>query len=325
MKKRILFTSKEARDLFFQKVLESQGLIKFRELREYFNIPKSLLEFYRTGRLTLPQDLYDSLTKKFNKPDKQFFLHKIEILDSNWGSVKAGKATYSKHKEIFDAGRKKAIKAIQKKVDKFDINMPLTGELAHFIGLFIGDGFTNKYYTHYIVQFVGDSRYEKEFYKKISKYSQRAFKVSSITKDSNFGNWFRFNLYSKNLFKMITQRFKISAGRKSRNVLIPDEILNSNPEIVKSCLRGLYDAEGCVFFDKREFYKKPYPRVELHMCNLAILQQVSDILNQFKIPNVVGKSEKNFRVTVWGPENVKKFVNAIGFSNPKQLDKLKNL
>ncbi|MEK6936618.1 MAG: LAGLIDADG family homing endonuclease [Nanoarchaeota archaeon] len=325
MNKRIIFDSNEFRNLFFEKVLESFNIKKWGEVRKLFSIPKSTFEFYRNGRLTIPENLYELLIKNFDEKDKLFFSKKIKFLDSCWGNVKGGKITYSKYKEIFDKGRKKAILSRKKKAEnKFNVHMPLNCELSYFIGLFIGDGFTNKYKRTYITEFTGDKRTEKLFYLNyITNTVQNLFNLTPRILIVPNENTIRFILYSKALFKMITQRFKIHAGRKSLTVLIPDEILNSNSEIIKACVRGIYDAEGCVFFDKRKVYKKPYVRIELHMNNLAILNQVHKLLKGFQIKSTLGIIKNNLRVTIYTKEEVKKFIKEIGFFNPKQLEKLK--
>lgn len=322
MEKRIQFKSNEFRNLFFKKVLESLNLSNWSKLRDRFNLSKSTFEFYKNGRFTLPEKLYTELSKKFEKKDKFFFMNKINFLNSNWGSIMGGKITYSLHKNIFDNGRKLAIKTIQDRVNKFDINLTLTKKLAYFIGLFIGDGFTNKYQRYYLIQFTGDKRTEESYYTGlISRYSKQLFNLVPMIRGEKNSNGLRFNLYSVQLFNLITQRFKISAGRKSRSVLIPEEILNSEPEIIKSCLRGIYDAEGCVFFDKRNSYKKPYPRIDLHMLNPPIIKQIFKLLNEFSIPC---STNKDFtRILIYGDDALKKFIKEIGFSNPKHLKRLK--
>ncbi len=325
MGRRVIFNSKEVRDLFFSKIMNSFGLTKTITLRLKFDIPKSTLELYRNGNLTLPEELYLGLSARLQKSDLEFFRDHVDYLDSNWGRIKAGKITYSKHRNIFDEGRKKAIEVIRARVHKFDINIPLTSELAYFIGLFIGDGFTNKYGSYYIIQFTGDKK-EEQFYRTlITNYCTNLFNITPKIKDDRVSNAIRVNLYSKDLFDLITKRFKISAGRKSRTVLIPKEILNAEPKILKMCIRGIYDAEGCVFFDKRESYNKPYPRIELHMCNLKLLRQIFNILNELGIKSTLGMSENNLRVTIYGESEVKKFIREIGFFNPKQLEKLRAL
>ncbi|MCX6742378.1 MAG: hypothetical protein NTX24_04385 [Candidatus Pacearchaeota archaeon] len=262
------------------------------------------------------------MSTKLNKKDREFLSKNISYLSDNWGRIKAGKITYSRYKHIFEEGRKKAIESIHKRSCKFDINLPLNKELAYFIGLFIGDGFTNKYQRYYLTQFTGDKK-EKQFYETlISDYCKKLFNVAPKIRYDRSCNAIRVNLYSVDIFNLITKRFQISAGRKSRTVLIPKEILDSDSTIIKSCIRGLYDAEGCVFFDKRKSYAAPYPRIDLHMNNLELLKQVYNILNKFEIKCTLGTIEENLRVTIYGEEQVKKFVKEIGFFNPKHLERL---
>ena len=156
MKRRVSFNSEEIRNLFFQECLKSLSLKKWKNLRDLFNVPKSVLEFYRNGKLTLPEELYEKLSKKLQEKDRSFFNKDIRYMGANWGQTKGGMATYLKHKEIFDNGRKKAIGVIRLRTHKFDINLSLSLELAYFIGLFIGDGFTNKHGGYHIIQFTGD-------------------------------------------------------------------------------------------------------------------------------------------------------------------------
>jgi hypothetical protein len=283
-----------------------------------------MFESYKSGKVTLPKELYVRLIKEFKLQDQTFFNQKIYFLDSNWGRVKGGKNNYLSNRLNFDLGRKKAINfVVRRSEERFDVNMPLNYKLAYFIGLFIGDGFTNKYNSSFMVQFTGDKK-EEEFYRGLfSDYSKKLFNISPRIKDDRVANAIRVNLYSKNLFKMITNRFKISSGRKSHTVLIPDEILNANESVLFSCVKGIYDAEGCLFFDRRKGYKKPYPRIDLHMCNLGILKQVHEILKVAGISSTLGTYEKNLRVTIYGEENIKKFIKKIGFNNPKQIKKLK--
>lgn len=324
MGRRVIFNSKELRDMFFQRVISSLGLAKIKDLRLGFNIPKSTLELYLNGNLTLPEELYIKLSANLQKSDLRFFRKKAEFLDSDWGRVKAGKITYAKYTPIFDEGRKKAIHVSQANAKKFDIKMSLSEELAYFLGLFIGDGFTNKYQRYYLIQFTGDKRTEKSYYENlISKYSKQLFNLIPIIREEKNGNGLRFNLYSKQLFNLITKRFKISAGRKSRTVLIPREILKARPRIIKACLRGLYDAEGCVFFDKRNSYKEPYPRIDLHMLNPRLIKQIFKLLNEFSIPCSTNKDST--RILIYGNDAVKKFLKEIGFQNSKHLEKLKLL
>ncbi|MBI2630292.1 hypothetical protein HYW76_04255 [Candidatus Pacearchaeota archaeon] len=325
MESRILFNSKNIRDVFFEKSIKSLNFKRWIQLANFLEITRNTLGNYRKGKLTLPGNLYLRLSAKLYEKDKNIFAKNLSYLQDNWGRIKAGKITYYKYKEIFDEGRKKAINSVRKRCKKFNINLPINKEISYFIGLFIGDGFTNKYNRYYLIQFTGDKS-EKSFYKTlISEYCKRNFNITPIIKNDRISKAIRVNVYSLDLFNLITNRFKIPAGRKSRTVLIPEEILKSEKEILKYCIRGIYDAEGCVFFDRRKFYLHPYPRVELHMNNVGLINQVYNILKDLKIKCNLGITKDGRRITIYGEDQVKKFMKEIGFSNPKHIKKLKYL
>lgn len=324
MNKRIYFKSGKVRKLFFEKLLEFNRLDQWKDFIELFFIPRKTLDSYKSGRLTIPENFYKKIIFDFDNEAILFFEKNILFYDSNWGRVKGGQSTYLKHKDIFDKGRKKGIKAMHNKPPLFDINMILNKELSYFIGLFIGDGFTNKYGGQYLIQFTGDKRKEKDFYEReISKISTDLFKVYSRIKEHKIENSLRFNIYSKDLFKLITERFKIKAGRKSREVLIPNEILNSSEEILFSCIAGIYDAEGCFYFDKRKTYKKFYPAIALHMNNPGLIKQISDIFNKNNIKHSFTSSYST--LYIYGKNNVKIFLSRIKLLNPKYKENIELL
>lgn len=322
--KRIYFESKKIRKTFFEKVLEFNYIDKWNDFIIKFDVPRKTLDSYKNGRLTLPYDLYKKITMNFNKDLILFFEKNILYRDSNWGKIKGGISTYLKHKEIFQNGRKMAHAKLKNRIANFDINQILTQKLSYFIGLFIGDGFTNKYGRYYLIQFTGDKRKEKTYYLEIiAKFSNELFNLNPKIKEENKTNALRVNFYSIDLFKLITERFKIKAGRKSRDVLIPEEILDSNNKILLSCIAGIYDAEGCFYYDKREYYKTPYPAIALHMNNPLLIKQISEIFLKNNLPHSYTKNYST--LYIYGKNNVKSFLSKIKLLNPKYKPKIELL
>lgn len=318
---RVLFNSNLTRESFFGNILNSDNFGSWVECYKFFNVPRSVFDKYRNGKLSLPAKLYNRLLVYQRKDKIGYFSRQITFLDDNWGRRKGGKITYIKYKRIFSEGREKGITLLNKKTHHFDINQPLTRKLAYFIGLFIGDGFCNKYGSRYFVQFTGHKT-EKDFYKNlISTYTNQLFGLIPRIKEGTAGNFIRVNLHSKDLFLLLTERFKIKAGRKSSSVLIPREILNSSDKILFSCISGIYDAECCIFSDKRKNYERPYPRIDLHMVNPQIIKQVSEIFEKHNLPHSV--SGNFVRIYTYGFDNISKFLEKIELLNPKHLSKLR--
>ncbi|MAG78786.1 hypothetical protein CMI40_00215 [Candidatus Pacearchaeota archaeon] len=321
MEKRVIFNSNKIRDLFFLQILNSFKLKNWKSLSDILKINRNILADYRFGRLTLPEDLYEKLTVKLDKSKVNFFNKNISYKNRNWGNIKGGKSAYLKNKEVFDKGREKAIKVRREKVHRFDINLPLNRELSYFIGLFIGDGFTNKYGRYYLTQFVGHFPSEVNYYKRIvSNISNNLFGIIPKIKKDRVANAIRVNLYSKDLFLMFTKRFKNLSGRKSLTALIPNEILNSEKEIIMSFIAGIYDAEGSFYIDKRKSYKKPYPILELHMHNPRIINKISDLFNKFGIPHYI---RDNIRIYFYGEAKINIFLKNVKILNPKITNKIK--
>ena len=135
------------------------------------------------------------------------------------------------------------------------------------------------------------------------------------------------NLYSKRVFELLTKRFNIPAGIKCYTVEIPKEILNSSQIMINYTLRGMFNADGGVGFDKRHSYKKPYVRINYTSTSHRLISQIHDILQKYKISHSIhGKKDcKAKQIQINGEKNVKLFIKKIGFSNPRQLKKLEYL
>ncbi|MFH1358482.1 MAG: hypothetical protein ABIH37_01185 [archaeon] len=316
MEKRIHFNLDKIRILFFKRVLEANGFNSWKELYFNFNILRQTFDKYKSGNLTLPEFLFNRMISKFDKEVIDYFMKNISYYDSNWGFVKGGKITYSNHKHIFDKGREKAIKTRKERTPRFDINLPLNKELSHFIGLLIGDGFTNKYGRYYLTQFTGNKLKEKEYYEEI--IAPRAIELFGFPpkiKEESKTNALRVNFYSIDIFNMITKRFEIEAGRKTRDVIIPREILNSDSNIILSCIAGIFDAEGCLYFDKREIYKSSYPAIALNMKNPSLIKQISKIFDNHNLKHSISGNYKTLQV--YGVASVKDFLKKVKLLNTK--------
>lgn len=316
---RVLFKSNKIRNKFFKNVRDSYSFTKWKSLYEELNILRSVFEKYKCGKLSLPINLFNNLKNKVN--DDSFFKQDLIFLKKNWGQIKGGKNAYIINKKVFEQGRKIGLKNFVRK-NNFNLDINLTNELSYFIGLFIGDGFSNKYGFSYQIQFIGHKISEKDFYENfISNLVSRLFSLKSkiiFDKDSNS---LRLNIYSKGLLELLNKRFEIPLGKKFDKVEIPKEILNSCPEITLSCLAGLFDAEGCVFMDKRDIYNEEYPRIAFHINNKKLTKQVFDILKNEGI-NI--SNSLNFQMlNIYGKKNILLFLNKVKLQNPKHIFKLR--
>jgi len=314
-------------DEFFNLVLKKSNLKSFKQLSDLGGVKRQTWDRYRSGKTSIPNNLFNILIGYLNSSERKYFLEKSKILDPNWGRIKGGKEAYKRNKLAFVKGRIKGMQEIlrNKPLFSFDYKgIDLDESLAHIIGLWIGDGFSNKYLRYYLTQFVGHKTELKYYREIVCNYLKEKLGLNPIIKEYERKNFIRINIYSKAFFDLITKKFNLSPGRKSLTVLIPEVIRNSKRKILLSCIAGIYDAEGCVFFDKRKNYSKPYPRIDIHMLNLGILEQIKEALDEEGIVcSFANIGNKNSRVLVYGERNIKKFLEKVPIKNPKLTDKLK--
>ena len=111
-----------------------------------------------------------------------------------------------------------------------------------------------------------------------------------------------------------------SGAKKFERVLIPKIIISGSAECVSACLRGIFDTDGCVYFDKRKIYKNPYIRIELHMYNLKLLSQISYLLSTLGVESNISKKKSALYIN--GKEKVQKYLKIIGFSNLRHTTRI---
>lgn len=324
LSKRVFFKSNDIRNKFFAK-LKTQ-FCTWTNLRKNFNIYKSRLECFRNGAISIPYYNFLDFLNYINKKDRGFFLQNITFKDKNWWRVKGGISTYKKHKDIFEKGRRIGSKKARDSRYRFKFNMPLTSRLCELIGAFIGDGFTNKYGKMYMTQFTGHSILDKEYFVKTLMPHIKMISPNSNPILRKKDNTLRLTIYSKEFYSLLTKRFKFPSGKKAYTVVIPDEILNCNDsKKVNLCIRGIFDTDGCVSYDKRKIYKKPYLRINLSSVSSVLIKQIYNKLKELDLSPTITSNYNKHVIQINGVENCKKFIVTIGFSNKRHLDKIKHI
>ncbi len=212
--------------------------------------------------------------------------------------------------------------------------MPLSEDLCEFVGVIIGDGCTNKYNRLYQTQIAGDKILDKEYYlNNLSILCKNVFNITPRITVRPKGMY--LNIYSKRVFELLTERFKIPRGVKCYTVKIPEEILKAQKEMLNSTLRGMFNTDGGVGFDRRKSYKKPYVRVNYVSTSKNLVGQTSSILKDYEIPHSVHLHKSGYKrdsvdtiayqIQINGEKNVKLFLKKIGFSNKRHLNKVSHL
>lgn len=318
MVRRAYFIEEQKRKQFFAIIKHVSGYSSNKKIADFLKTSKSAIEKYVNGKLTVPEhkllDMFSLLPSEY----RSLFEPEIGYMANNWGQAKAGKITSCLYPHIFAKGRKLAS---EKNMKTMDFNLPLSLEFCEIIGAFIGDGFIGSYSGNRILQFTGDARLDKEYYRDvILPYFSKLF-PNLIPQLITLENTLRVTFNSKRLVELFRLRFDMPLGKKCYSVLVPNEILSSEQSKICATLRGIFDTDGCVFFDRRKCYKSPYVRIGLHLNNPELIRQISKLLLRLKIKHTVTRACDNIQIN--GTEQVKSFVRTIGFSNFRHLLKIR--
>jgi len=207
--------------------------------------------------------------------------------------------------------------------------MEINEELAELIGCFMGDGgLHHSKNCHYSVYFTGHNLLDFDYYKnRIVPIVLRYFDSKATLKKIKGKNAIRVVFNSKELYYYFLQTLNLGKGKKSDIVEVPI-FIKDNEKLFRSLIRGLYDTDGSVFLDKRLVYSKPYPRILHYTTSIKLHEQLRDYLsNYFKFYTYkrIYKEETHgdaYALEIYGEKNLYKWMELIGFSNKRHLDKI---
>ncbi|HLC72869.1 MAG TPA: LAGLIDADG family homing endonuclease [Candidatus Nanoarchaeia archaeon] len=316
-----LFKNAVARSSFFNDIKLTTSL-SWKNLARIIQTNRSMLDNYRNGKLCISENRFLILLNLLTFEQQQLFLQEILYKSKNWGQRLGGLITSKKYPNNINRIRHLASTSKKNYVKyEFNITMSLSEKLCEFVGAVIGDGFTNQYGGAYEMQITGDRILDKDYYfTRLKPICENLFHITpKITENKN---GLRLTIYSKRLFQMLTQRFKIPAGVKAYTVAIPSEILLAGNNYLYATLRGMFDTDGGVGFDKREIYSKPYIRINYTSSSKQLIKQVSNILDQNNVPHSVHSKTSAQMIQINGRNNTSQFMSKIGFSNKRHLDKI---
>ncbi|MEK6963815.1 MAG: LAGLIDADG family homing endonuclease [Nanoarchaeota archaeon] len=319
LSKRVFFKNDKIRNQFFAALKTRFG--SWKSVQEHFKLYKSRLDTFRSATRSIPYSMFLNFIACVKDQDKNFFFEQIVLKEKDWGRRKGGVSTSRKHPDIFRKGRKLGAQSAKVLKYHFKFDMPLTLGLCELIGAFIGDGFTNKYGGAYTIQFTGHAQLDKEYYTTLMSYIKGISPRSNPILTSK-ENALRLTIHSKEFHYLLTKRFKFPAGKKAYSVVIPDEILKADSLLLKRCIRGIFDTDGSVYWDKRATFKVPYIRIGLQMVSKHLMAQIYDILRGFEINATITSDFRKIQIN--GVQNCKRFIEIVGFSNQRHLSKLKD-
>ncbi len=222
------------------------------------------------------------------------------------GDVKKGKIPI----ELIEKEEFNCLK-IKGKLDKRPISFQLflTSEFAEFLGYIIGDGHIGKNYVEI-------SNEDPEIICRFGELSRILFNlVPSVKRDARTKNMFRVILSSKTLVDCL-QIFGLRPGKKGRRLRVPEQVLLSGNDVVRSFIRAYFDCDSWVASKQRT--------IELVSESEGLIRQMSLLLNRFGIMSTITK--KDFKNGYWRlairSRYAGKYADKIGFLVRKKLERV---
>lgn len=198
----------------------------------------------------------------------------------------------------------------------------ISPELCELAGAIIGNGNLWTDGSRYRVEITGHPQLDKEYFDHLSKIAYRLFKKKPYPLRVR-QRGLRWRLQSKDAFNVLV-RLGLPVGEgKSRKVTIPELILQKKWDSLKLTIRGIMDTDGTLFFSKKTYDYPIYPTIEFRTISKKLANQIETILlqNDFRA-RLRGDEEEGFHVALYGFEMLKRWMNEIGFSNPKHMNKI---
>lgn len=197
---------------------------------------------------------------------------------------------------------------------------------AELLGALAGDGFIGNYGVRkqqFMVQLTGHRLHDKEYFKYLERIIARYVPQKTIHYQVK-GNTLRLIIYSRTLFLMFRDDWGFPVGKKADKLAIPPRI-RLHDSTMRAFIRGLFDTDGCVFFDGRKHYRRPYPRLVLELtCHKLFKEVVGYLELYFRVRKCKRVRHGLFPIScleIYGHAQLARWLEIIGFSNQKHITK----
>lgn len=270
--------------------------LSWKDFANYLGIKEGKLNAYLYDGVLLSSDLFNKFILK-----KEYLKHLIAKKNDNWGRSRGGFSSSGNTKKI---------------------NLPEESEnLAEFYGIMLGDGNSNRTKGYkvgvYQIRIVGDCRNDRKYLIEFVKpLIEALFKIAVHVHKSKKSNALNLTASSRELIDFLESKgFK--PGDKIINQLEIPEWIKSNRRHLRACLRGLYDTDGTAYkLTNQNSYQIGFTNY-----NVSLLNDVRDGLISLGISP--SKIMRGRDIVITKKDELRKFLNEVGFHNFKHLDKIK--
>lgn len=206
-------------------------------------------------------------------------------------------------------------------------------EIAEICGIHAGDGHLRRNGKGFEIS---GSYEEKEYYDQhIIPLFNSLFDLNIKGKFFPTKGTYGFSISSKAIIFFLIS-FGFPKGKKDDIVQIPEQILHSqDPTIRRAFLRGIFDTDGCITFDKRIYntsiFKKTrnyYPRILFSTISKKLAIGIKQLCEKegFICKIYIYKSKKQteslkYKLQIVGINNLERWMNVITPQNPVKVSR----
>ncbi len=321
---RILLTSSAKKELFLLLKMK-YNCFSIRQLSNEMNINLKTLQgwFYLKSRY-----IPESILTEFKN------LKIIDKKEDKWGQVKGGNISYKNVVNKFgmeeikrkqSLGGKRAAKSKEDKIKKnfyVNLNDPL---FLEFYGNLLGDGWLSNFYSGgkkvWLIGISCNLLHEKPLVENYRLRVNKLFNRNRKIRERLDGNVAELIFSHKILLKYLNKELDFPIGRKE-NLSIHKSIFCLGYEKIKHVIRGIFDTDGTFYLGRNRKGIPSYPIIAIHMNEPLLIRQIGETLKRVNFR--ISYSNGGKMVRLQGKEQLKKWMEEIGSSNPYKLHKMQN-
>lgn len=297
---------------------------------EIIHVHPRTLNDWRREKYSLPLEIYKKiiLITKIKEPKN------VDIRNANWfvkeSAKKGGNATFRKYGFVGGKPEKRLkkwkewwVRSGQYNPKGYFVTRPIAKpqqgkELAEFVGIMLGDGGITSRQVTVSLNSIADHKYitfvkvllEKLFGVSPAIYPKKGESVTDIV------------ISRKRLVEYCVGLGLKRGNKIAQGVDIPIWI-NKDKELQVSCVRGLWDTDGCIFQECHKIKNKTYcyPRLSFVSHSEPLRNSVYKILKKLDFSP---KIRDNRSVQLERKEDIKRYFVVIGSHNQKHIERYKN-
>lgn len=213
--------------------------------------------------------------------------------------------------------------------------MEITPELAELFGVYVGDGTMSAMGKNSALLSIAASKDEKDWLDHVARLFEQIFCYRpKVMWNSNV---YKIQIGVNKICELFTKA-GFPTGEKALTVRTPKVVMETDDDVIyKAFLKGYFDADGCLCFEKRlrgryvEFKKTRhyYPRILLvSISKNLIIVDVKQILRVLSLrhntreraPSKKGE-HKSYATAITGADQLELWMNKVGSSNPVHASK----